>query len=106
MVSGHTVLVEPALATWSPSGPQLLPHGLMDFQWLPRGSSTCVESSHVTCPQRLRKFIGIIRIYMILYLFIYIYIYMYICYIDSHGVGFNKYDKMYHICYQYLAYLR
>ena len=42
----------------------------------PRGFSTCIESSHVTCSQRLRILIGIICLYgfvLILYRFISIY---------------------------------
>ena len=39
-----------------------------------RGFLTCIESSHVTCSQRLRIFIGIMWNSMILYLFIWIYI--------------------------------
>ena len=32
----------------------------------PRGFSTCIESSHVTCSQRLRKLLGITWFYIML----------------------------------------
>ena len=40
---------------------------------IPRGFSTCIESSHVTCSQQLRKLVGIAWFYIILYLFTLIY---------------------------------
>ena len=62
-----------------------------------RGFSTCIESSHVTCSQWLRIWIGITWCYMSLYVLIVIHIDLISVYIDLHGV-FLCYFWEHYIC--------